>query len=768
VRVLAKVGDLKRDGTLTIASGVARVELRAKAVEALERQLDEAVLAASAPSDDALAHADFAGAARAFDEEFSRRVAAIAPASLRDALAAADADPQESLRRRAARRAGDLEALVQKVRAEVSSRRVREHARLVEAVDVAIAGGRLQEARDALDRYSGVDRAACLAATRDALAAAGVALAAGLGDEEIARGWPEVVRAEIEREPAATLVQFDKAALDDAIRRRQRDLLASIRAARDADAALVEQGALELDPSRRRAELAQELQPQIEALAGVDALPAELDAEWASWTEKVESTVARVRRESEQAALLRLLDLESDEKIGLVSTLLDKRNVEAARALLESAEGLAPRDAAAWRQAIEDVDAVFAAARARMQAAVGSEVALSDRGGVTFRGKVVDERNGTFTVGARTGVKVESLALPTLDAHVAAVVEGEARQVAVRFLLGETKDHPALEEALARLAGDPVIDALRRVRDYEMLGAAKRKDKLEAEARDARAKLDLALANGEAGAAVSAWSLLQRYAKTPTGLAAIADKARLEAAIAELKRSARTKAVLDAVAPNAGSRTVKPDGTVEFLYPFDKIEEGRDFGLYGNAIRVENGRLFFAGGDGGARAREEGPVLRLPIDRRVAASLAVDLYAPLEEARHPHFVGLRLAGVCAVFYRPDEPKGEAFEPQLVAWFGALNEFPAHVFDPLIGQVEPRIKGVKLGKGLQRGLKHRVEVRWLPENAANGSPVEVWLDGDRVFQLSGAMTTPPESDGIELRSATAMQIDAVEFHGRLRE
>ncbi len=762
-RVLARIGELKRDGTLTVASGLARVDLKARALAAFDAELESAAVAARSEAAELLRRADFAGAQRAFDAGFARRLALLAPGELQEALAAADVNVEESRRRLFARHAGELETLAQRVLREVRVRILRERDELADEMERLLADGRLNDARERLAGHVARERAACLAATRDALSTAGAAVAADVADDELARGWPENVRAEIEREPAASLVQVWRDELDFSIRRRQRDLLQSIRAAADADAALVAQGELDLEGARRREELAKEFEPQARTLAAVDALPAELDAEWAAYDAKVTETRARRLMDRQRAAVERLLDVEG--KSGLVALLL-ARSVDAAQKALEGAEGLSTQDAAAWRESVADVAASLAAARAALVRAIGSEVKLRDQKGVAVTGRVAEGSNGTFMIGARERLHVEELDLDSLRPHVAPAGESEARRVAALFWLGDKKDHGALDLALDRLPSDPVVDVLRRVRGIEKMTDSKRREEREAKARTASNALDAAIEDQDAAAALAQWSTLQRYGDTVAGQAALARKGAIEEALAELKKSSRVRAALEAVAKNATERVVERDGSVRILYRFDRPDEGAAFGLAGNSVRVENGRLFFVGGDRGMDAREEGPVRRIPLDRRTAASLKVELYSPIEERHPPHFVALRLGAVCVGFFRPDEPQGETFEPELAGWFGGLNEFAAHFFDPALGESEPK-KGKFATRGLERACRHVVEVRWLPDASGQGGTAEVWLDGERVYQLVGAMATPPESDGIELRSATALQVDSVEFRGRLK-
>jgi len=767
-RILARIGEWRREGVLTSASARARVDLKTRAHGALERELEGAAAAARAAPRSALARADFAGAARTFESDFAERCARIVPRELKAALVAAEVDPQECVRRLSAEHAAEIEALAQRVRRRVGAALLDERYRLTTEVEAAYDEGRLGDVRALFEGHPRRERAACVAATREELADAGVELAADLTDAEVERAWPEIVRNEVDRDPAAALVETGLDELEYVIDRRRRDLLAAIRTACDADGAAAEQDEAEVDPAARRRELERTLAPSIAALAGAGAIPAELEEAWREYDARLEGIRDRRIAQRRRDALARLLEGDGERK-GLLRRLLEDRDVEGARQAAAAAEGLAPEDAERWRAAVADVSALLAAARAALEKRAGGAEELRDRGGVAMRGRLhFDARAGTFSIGARSGLRVEDLDVGSLEPLAAGAIESDARRVAALFLLGGKSDHARLDAELERFADDPVIAALRRVRNDEKLDESARRDRNEAAAQEAWTALEKALVEEDPAAAAAAWGTLQALRDSAAGRRALLERERIEGAVAAAKRTARARAVLAAVARNASERTVVGDRNATFTYRFDRIEEGVDFGLTSNAERVENGRLFFVGGRRGLRAREEGPVLRLPLDRRSPAALRVELFAPQEEPRPPHFVALRLGGACVGFFRPDQPKDVTYEPQLSAWFGTLNEFGDHFFVPSLLQSEPRLKGRSAPVGLERATRHVVELKWQPESGSSAGTLEVVLDGERVLSISGAMTTPPEGDCIELRSATALQVDSLGFRGRLRD
>ena len=71
-------------------------------------------------------------------------------------------------------------------------------------------------------------------------------------------------------------------------------------------------------------------------------------------------------------------------------------------------------------------------------------------------------------------------------------------------------------------------------------------------------------------------------------------------------------------------------------------------------------------------------------------------------------------------------------------------------------------------GLERGVRSQVEIRWLPRPDGGSGEVEVWVDHVKVHSAPGVMATPPDKDGIELRSATALDVEQLRFTGRIRE
>jgi hypothetical protein len=131
----------------------------------------------------------------------------------------------------------------------------------------------------------------------------------------------------------------------------------------------------------------------------VGALPAELDAEWAAYASRVAGARERALVARQSDALARLLEGDGREP-GLVK-LLAERNVEPARSAVAAAAGLSPRDAAAWRGAVEDLADALAAARAALARQAGGDVELRLRGGVGVRGRLLADATNAASTSAR-------------------------------------------------------------------------------------------------------------------------------------------------------------------------------------------------------------------------------------------------------------------------------------------------------------------------------------------------------------------------------
>jgi tRNA A-37 threonylcarbamoyl transferase component Bud32 len=767
--VLSRIGELQRDGSLTRATVLERSDLRTRAETAFQADLDGAAKAASTDAKRALARGDLNGAEQAFETAFESRCAQIVPTAIAAGLEAAGVDVAASKRPRATAYASDIADKSQRVRRQVAVALTDErHALLVER-DAALTEGRLGDLRRTLAEYPARERKACAAATRTALVAAGVELAPDVTDEELASHWPDLVRSELEREPVGSFVQQSVDELAYAIERRQQDLLAQIRESGDADERALESGTG--DPAELHRKLEERLAPQRAALAGVDALPSGLDAAWKAYDARLAQTQARRIAGERQAAIAKLLGERGDSRA--LRGLLEARNVAAARQLIAGTPGLAQQDVAAWNGVVDDLEAVLNAALATLKKQAGTETQVQTRSRLTIRGPLlVDTQAGLITVN-KIPIKVEELSRAWLEPIVTITIDGDARQLAVRFFLSdEPKDRAALDPVLEKLEPGPVVDALRAIRAEEAAGAEKSQAELESAATEARAALDAALEKGDGEAAAKQLEKLisPKYTGTAASRKASAERGALDKKIAEARKGRRALALLADVAPHATERSVEQDESVRFLYRFDKVEEGSDFGITASSERVEGGRLVFAGTQSELRAREEGLVLKLPLDRRKPATLKLEIAVPYEDKRTPHFVGLRLGGVSVGFFRPREAVGATFDPELAAWFGPLNEFEKIFFDPAVGQVEstsPR-KVTIVPKGLERGASYDVELRWDPDPTASTGTFTIWLRGEQVYKTTGTMPPPPEGDGLELRSATALRIESLEFRGRLRE
>jgi hypothetical protein len=221
------------------------------------------------------------------------------------------------------------------------------------------------------------------------------------------------------------------------------------------------------------------------------------------------------------------------------------------------------------------------------------------------------------------------------------------------------------------------------------------------------------------------------------------------------------------VAPHAAERTIEADGSVTVAWSFERADEGKEWNVSGNAVRVENGRLFFVGGESGGTGELYGATLEWPFDRKAPATMTLKLMPGLGEKLDPHYVGLRFGPACAAFFRPDEPKGEHYDPQLAAWLGTLDEKERAVrfFDPAYDQTEPA-SGRVTKAGLERGRSHVVVVSWQPDPGTGTVTVGVTLDGDRVYEMQERLVAAKGRDVVQLRSLTELQIDSVVLRGRL--
>jgi tRNA A-37 threonylcarbamoyl transferase component Bud32 len=780
VAIAADLARLKEEGTFTAESASARVDLAAQALDRFSGEVERAAREATAAALAVLARGDFAGARRAFDDAFTAVRDRLVPAALRATLPQALRDFDEVLRRAAANGLAPLDraadAVARKVRGALRETRDRTKTRLDEALEKTDFAA----AQEAIRGHAAAERDACAAATREALAASGVVVEAGATADALVRGWPESVTAEVQREPVESDVDrwgLDLANALDHCRREALDRIADARNNDLLDLGDAARGAGDGpgddrdDAARRKAALGTQIAPRRAALAAVgSAAPAvaEIDAALADHGRALDQVVEtrRARRAEEARSLL----LEGDgEHPGLDDLLADRRLADA-RARVAAAVALSDDDRARWSGVVDSLEKLLVAAGAALQAKVGTTVDLRDRRGLPFGGKLVDEGGGQYRVDKLGGlkVKVTDLRVDSLFTLLPAGAVAERDRLLASWYFADAKSRGGFDEALAAAGDDPVVAHLRALRDDERAGAAKKEEKREAAADAALKEFQDALAKGDAARAQTAWSQLDRLRGTKAARQAWAGREKNERALEATRARARRAARLLAIAPHASERVDDPEAGVAIGYDFADLDQGAEWMLAGNDVRIENGRLHFSGGAAGRRARLYGPFLRVPFDRKFPARLELDLTPSTESPGEPSFIGLRLGGVCVVFARSAAAVREESRPQLAIWFGSLDEQgDNHLYLAELGLTQAtQARSVEVG--LERGVRSQVEIRWLPRPDGGSGEVEVWVDHALVHKASGPMATSPEKDGIELRSATALDVEQLRFTGRIRE
>ncbi|MBL8843410.1 MAG: protein kinase [Planctomycetes bacterium] len=764
--VLARLGELKRDGQLTSVTSLERVDLKSAASAALEEELRGAAPLATAAARTALRRGDFAAARAALDAELVRAFEAAAPQVERARLATAEVEIAPWLQAARAAAHAQHDELEQELRRKVRQELLARRAALDEEVQGLLEGDRFVAVQERLAAYPAEEERACASATAAVLRAAGVEVAPDVAAEEWRRGWPESTRAEFARDPTASFVSILADALASRVGRVGRDLLFETERATQQLLAEAREGR-SIDVAARRAEFFAERAAARDALAAIGALPAALDDGWVRLERDLAAFAAQAQQEREATARAQLLDGAGGQP-GLVALLCD-RQLEAARAAVAAQPDLPAAERAAWEAQLADLAAVFARAQLTLFAAAGNVVDVRDRQGIGLRGKLqVEAGSDQFAIGSRRGLLVTDLALASLEEAITTAVADPERRPALRFLLGDAKERAAQGLELDRSAGTPVADALRRALQDQQQGAAARREQREGAANERRAQFEAALAAQDVEAARVALRELLRFGDTPAGRAAQADRSRYEAELRALELASQRLALLANVARNASERTVAADGSVRVVYAFDRAVEGEDWNVRGNAVRVENGRLFFVGGASGLTGALYGATLPWPLDRRAPATLTVELLPTLGEPEDPHYVALRVGPACAGFFRPREPKGEQFPPQLAAWVGTLEERPERFFDPNYNQSQPA-SGRVVAVGLERGRRHLLELRWLPDPGDGTVRVEVVLDGDIVHDATASLATARgKKDAVQLCSLTELQIERVELRGKLLE
>jgi len=779
VAIAADLARLKEEGTFAAESASARVDLSAQALVRFSGEVERAAREATAAALAVLARGDFADARRAFDEAFTAARDRLVPATLRASLPQALRDFDEVLRRAAAGGLAPLDraadAVARKVRGSLRETRDRTKSRIDEALEKLDFAG----AQEAIRGHAAAERDACVAATREALAACGLAVDAGATADALVHGWPESVTAEVQREPVESDVDRWGLDLANALKQCRKDALDRIADARNYDLDLGDaaRGAADApgddrdEAARRKTALGTQIAPRRAALLAVgSAAPAvaEIDAALADHGRALDEVVERRRaRRAEEA---RSLLLEGDgEHPGLDDLLADRRLAEA-HARVAATVALSDDDRARWSGVVDSLEKLLAAAGAALQAKVGSTVDLRDRGGRGFGGKLVDEGGGQYRVDKLGGlkVKVTDLRVDSLFTLLPAGTVNERERLLASWYFGEAKSRGGFDETLAAAGDDPVVAHLRALRDDERSGAAKKEEKREAAADAALKEFQDALSKGDAARAQTAWSQLDRLRGTKAARQAYGEREKNERALETARARARRAARLLAIAPHASERVDDPEAGVAIGYDFSDVDQGAEWMLAGNDVRIENGRLHFSGGAAGRRARLYGPFLRVPFDRKAPARLELDLAPSTESPGEPTFIGLRLGGACVVFARSEAAVREESRPQLAIWFGSLDEQgDNHLYLAELGLTQAtQAKSVEVG--LERGVRSQVEIRWLPRPDGGSGEVEVWVDHVKVHSAPGVMATPPDKDGIELRSATALDVEQLRFTGRIRE
>jgi hypothetical protein len=417
---------------------------------------------------------------------------------------------------------------------------------------------------------------------------------------------------------------------------------------------------------------------------------------------------------------------------------------------------------------VQTLDLCLTGAESALRASVGKELAVGDRRGRRWKGPVADEGGGSFKIGVIAGVRCADLSIDTLLALLPAGALDERGRLVASFYFGDAKSRAALDPVVAVDDHDPLLAHLQSVRDDERAGAAASQKRREDDASAASSALNDALKQHDVAAAESAWSKLKGLRNTEAGRAALERSDEFEKKIKSEHERAKRSARNASVAPHASERIDDPEAGFKAVFDFANPDQGLDFSLAGNDVAVQNGKMRFAGGDAGKRARFGGPRLPLPLDRKQPWKLTLDVMPSVDSPGDPPFFAIVVGPACVLFFRPDSNKGESFPPQLTGWMGALtdDELKDHTYNPNLGSTQPP-KGKSVAEGLERGRSTVIEVRWTP--SASGGEIEIVLDGrsPSAFKFSGAPTTPPEKDAIELRCASALEIETLSFEGRLR-
>jgi tRNA A-37 threonylcarbamoyl transferase component Bud32 len=753
---------LKQEGVLTKESATPRAELESAAFARFSEEVASAVRAAGTAATAALGRGDFAGARRAFDASLAAACDRLVPDPLRATLPQSLPEYDVELRRAGSSGLAHLESVAEGVRKGVASRRTR-----LRDSDTTRFGDALERldfvaAKEQLDGESAAERRACAQATREALAAAGIQVATDASDDELAAGWPETLAAEIARDPIDGLLYEWGRQLDDAKNRCEQETLRSVNEARARDLSEVDD---DFSPEKRNEALRAAVKPRREALLAAGAPVAKLDAALDDHRRALENALAQ--RRARQAAEALALLFEGDGEHAGFDELLRERRLGDARARLASATALSDEDRARWSGVVDSLDSVLTGAEAGIRANVGKELDVRRKGGVKWKGVVTDEGGGAFRVGAVSGLRSSDLSLDSLLALLPAGALDDRKRLLATFYFGDEKARPSVDAALAD-PSDPLLAHLKSVRDDERAGADDVRKRREVDAAAAVAALNDALASRDAEAADAAWTKLNLLRKTEAARPVLEKRDDVERKIKTLHDQKKRTARNASIAAHASERVDDPEAGFRAVYDFANPDQGLDFGLAGNDVTVQNGRMRFAGGEAGKRAHFGGPRLPLPFDRKQPWKLVLDVRPSVDAPGDPPFFAIVVGSACVLFYRPDNPKGESFPPQLTGWMGTLTdeEQNDHTFTPNLGMTQPP-KGRFVAEGLERGRSSVIEVRWTP--SASGGEIEIVLDGRSppVFKFTGALTTPPDKDAIELRCASALEIETLSFEGRLR-
>jgi tRNA A-37 threonylcarbamoyl transferase component Bud32 len=778
VAVAFDLSRLRDEGTLTALSGSERIAAMTRARDSFTRAVTGAARQAEIAARGALARADFAAARAAFDRALQNSCDVLLPDVARASLAQRLPEFDDALRRAGQEGLARFEALADEVRKEVARtlREVRDQSSrdLSDALErsdfvgaqAIIAGEAARESK------------ACAQATRTVLIRASVALAPDLTDEQVVKGWPDSVAQEFAREPLEGLVSLWRDDLEFELVGCEKQVVRDIADATDRDVSALDAAGgatprrtAEADAeeiARRSRELRAKVEERRAALAAAAQPVAAIDTRLDEHRRILERAVAHRRERRDADELTLLLEGDGDDP-GLDDLLRDRKLAEA-RARVEGAGAVAAADRARWSEVIDLLERCVTDAEAALRAAVGSDLELRDRRGIKWRGPVAEETAGSFHVGARAGVRAVDLDLETLKTLAPARdLDGRARWILAYYFGERAKGRAAneLDAALAAAGDDPVAVHLRALRVGERANAQERAQQRESEAAASKSALEAALGSGDLAAGENAWSRLQGLRDTPTAKATLRERRKYEEALDGLRRGDLRQKTLQSLVPHASERVVETDGRVRFTYLFSDPDQGPDFGIRGNDVHVENGRMHFAGGAAGEHAKLYGPFLPLPIDRAAPATLTLQVTPSIEAPKDPHFFAIRFLDVCVAFFRPDEPARETCPPQLAAWFGSLDDYGDYLVEPTL-QTQPR-KGKTAAVGLDRGQVAEIELRWIP-GSGEGGTCEVWVRGEKAFVLTGQAEKPaPRAKyGIEVRSRTALDIGSLQFTGRLRE